>query len=98
MDVPTIHLHVEAEDAPGRQWISTLRATEYPADVLSFEKDYVMMEKLVNVISKRCVKTWGGFAKYEITCTVKNNDDAGCLKPMLQDAIKNECRLSEGRY
>jgi len=82
-----IHLHIQARDDPNRGWMATITTPDSPIQ-LTVADDYVFMRQLIRGIVKELHETWGSDTSFIVdTCVVKDNDDSGMLKPMLEKEI-----------
>lgn len=96
----TVYLLVEASDDASEQWTAKVTARDNPDDWFIAKGDYVLIEELIEAIYAMARKMWPGELLEVAECTVKDDDDCGYLKPMLQRRLDvfNDLNRGAGRF
>lgn len=83
----TIHITISAKDDPTDQWSAIVTNSDNQKDFFIAKADFVLMTELIDYIYRTAIVRWVGFKIIVGECSVKDDDDAGFLKPMLQKRL-----------
>jgi hypothetical protein len=87
----TITLNIDAKDASEEGWCATVTNAADRADrfcIGSAQEHFVMMTDLIRFIAVKSHKRWPTATKFIVgKVKVDFEDDAGCMKGMLQDCF-----------